>query len=384
MHILFILDYFPPYIWWIETLFNDVTDFCIKRWYIVTVITSRHDPKLFKIEKRKWITIYRIGSSRFTIIRQALRFALTHQTIIQSIDHIHTSTFTSALPARIISKIIKKPCTITVHEIYDTLRYHLKGKSAKLYIAFEHLLLRLKWDGIVTVSHYTQDMVQSIHHIPDKEILTIYNQIDTHFWNKEQRNIIYIKDSKRKYNLTNWMIWLFVGRLGNEKGLLYLIASLIEVIQIYKDFKLIIIAPKILEHYSTTIQKQIIIIQNQIKDNYLTDNIVWIDQVSSDRELRDWMSVADIGIVPSMSEWFCYTAVQMQAMWLSLIASKVWALPEVLDTGHTFVPYGKVKLLSDAIINLLDRKYEVKTSSELCHDIDYQAYCDLFERIKER
>jgi hypothetical protein len=96
------------------------------------------------------------------------------------------------------------------------------------------------------------------------------------------------------------------------------------------------------------------------------------------------MSVADIGIVPSMSEWFCYTAVQMQAMWLSLIASKVWALPEVLDTGHTFVPYGKVKLLSDAIINLLDRKYEVKTSSELCHDIDYQAYCDLFERIKER
>jgi glycosyltransferase involved in cell wall biosynthesis len=93
-----------------------------------------------------------------------------------------------------------------------------------------------------------------------------------------------------------------VGRLGNEKGLLYLIASLIEVIQIYKDFKLIIIAPKILEHYSTTIQKQIIIIQNQIKDNYLTDNIVWIDQVSSDRELRDWMSVADIGIVPSMSE----------------------------------------------------------------------------------
>ncbi len=381
MHLLFILDYFPPYIWWIETLFNDVTDFCIKKWYTVTVITSHHDSKLSIIEKRKWVIIYRIGSNRFTIIRQALRFGLTHRTLFQSIDHIHTSTFTSAIPARILSKFYKKSCTITIHEIYDTLRYHLKGNKAKIYITFERFLLWLKRDHIVAVSHYTKKMIQDIYNIPDANISTIYNQIDSYFWDRKRINTTYIKTLQEQYHLIDGKAALFMGRLGYEKGLPYLIESLIEVIKIEKDFKLIIIAPKIYSRYSKSIQHQITTIQKQIKDNYLINNIIRIDTVKNDEELRDLMGAVDIGIIPSMSEWFCYTAAQMQAMGLSLVASKVWALPEVLDAQHTFVSYGKVQELTDALISLIKEKSH-KVSPKLYHHINYQAYCDLFESFE--
>jgi glycosyltransferase involved in cell wall biosynthesis len=127
MHILFILDYFPPYIWGIETLFDDVTNFCVKEWNTVTVITSHHNKTLPKMEKRKWVYIYRIWKNRFTIIIKALIFWLLHKSLFQSIDHIHTSTFSSAIPAWVLSKIYKKTCTITIHELYDKLRYNEKN-----------------------------------------------------------------------------------------------------------------------------------------------------------------------------------------------------------------------------------------------------------------
>jgi glycosyltransferase involved in cell wall biosynthesis len=95
------------------------------------------------------------------------------------------------------------------------------------------------------------------------------------------------------------------------------------------------------------------------------------------------MATSDIGIIPSMSEWFCYTAVQMQAMWLPLIVSNVGALPEVLASYHTFVWYGKIKELSKAInkkLNLPLKKYESRGTDT---SIDYQTYYDLFEQYRK-
>ena len=125
-HTLFILDYFHPFIGGIETLFDDVTQFCSEQNMKITVLTSRHRSDLKKIEKRGNVLIYRVGRNRFTTLFSVLRFALQQRELIRSVDHIHTSTFTSAIPAWIISKISNKPVTITIHEIYDTLRYHLK------------------------------------------------------------------------------------------------------------------------------------------------------------------------------------------------------------------------------------------------------------------
>lgn len=370
---------FSPYIWWIETLFDDVTDFCVKKWYTATVLTSRHNQKLQQIEKRKGVTIYRIWKNRFTILWKVLRFWITHRSLFQSIDHIHTSTFTAAIPAWILSKSYKKPCTITIHEIYDILRYHLKWKKAALYIRFERLIVRLPWAHIVTVSNYTKSMIQDIYHLSDKSLSVIYNQIDSNFWNKDMVSHEDIQVLQNKYNLTDKKIGLFIGRLGYEKWLPYLIESLQKVIKTHHNFILVIIAPKTPYLYPKHIQHQIKTTKDHITNNNLHNSVLRIDPVEDNATLRLWMAISNIGIIPSMSEWFCYTAVQMQAMWLSLISSKVGALTEVLEPNHTFVWYGKIEALSNAIINTIN-SHPFHPKEQKKQSINYQQYLNLFSQ----
>ena len=386
MHILFILDYFHPYIWWIETLFDDVTSYWKDQWYQITVVTSHHDPKLQKIEKRNGITIYRVWKSRWNIIPTAIWFGIKKRSLLQWIDHIHTSTFAAALSGRILAKLYRKPCTITIHEIYHNLRKHLKKRAARIYKTYEYLICRLQWNRIITVSDYTRSMIQNIHHVPDHRICTIYNQIDKNFWSIKSTKTDQMKQLKEKYNLTGCVIGLFIGRLGYEKWLPYLIESLDYITKNHKNFRLIIVSPKTKKKYPPHIQEQIKQTEKQIKDNYLTKHIIRIDPVENDEILKEYMAIADIGIIPSMSEWFCYTAVQMEAMWLPLIVSNVWALPEVLSAQHTFIEYWDIPALSNALESAIKKdKEKNKIKTKLNHwTINFQEYYDIFESCKKQ
>jgi hypothetical protein len=94
------------------------------------------------------------------------------------------------------------------------------------------------------------------------------------------------------------------------------------------------------------------------------------------------MASSDVGVVPSMSEWFCYTAIQMQAMWLSLIASNVWALSEVLSPETTvFIPYGKIQDLYQALVDMSEKKHRTFLNISMdstSTSIDYKKYRKLF------
>lgn len=382
-HTLFILDYFYPFIGGIETLFDDVAKFCSEKNMKITVLTSRHHPDLRKIEKRDDITIYRVGRNRFTILFAVLWFALSNNQLIKTVNHIHTSTFTSSIPAWIIGKLWNIPVTITIHEIYNTLRYHLKGWKGRFYIRFEHLVCHLPRHTIVTVSQASKTSLQTTYpKLNNDTIVVILNQIDTTFWNREsvlQENQNTIK--KTHTIVESDKLFLFIGRLWYEKGLPYLIEAFSEIKNTDYQAKLIIIAPRTKQFYKKWIQNQIDSTLRQIKDNYLTNNIIRIDPVQDNIILKTWMSVCHIGIVPSMSEGFCYTAVQMQAMGLQIIASEVGALPEVLDQSTTlFVPYGKVQSLYEAFAQALDSKMKPSSIQQQQKIIDYTSYYNLFNK----
>ena len=145
-------------------------------------------------------------------------------------------------------------------------------------------------------------MIQRIHQIEDEKISVILNQIDRSVWDPRLVLAPDIQNLKIKYNLTDCKIGLFVGRLGYEKGLPYLIEAMHSVIESHPTFMLVMIAPKTSDRYSLAIQKLIKQTKNHIVDNNLDKYVLWLDPVSSDEELRLWMSVADMAVVPSMSE----------------------------------------------------------------------------------
>lgn len=382
-HTLFILDYFHPFIGGIETLFDDVTKFCSEKNMKITVLTSRHRSDLKKIEKRAHVTIYRVGRNRFTMLFSALLFSLRNREFIRSVDHIHTSTFTSAIPAWIIGKIYKKTVTITIHEIYNKLRYHLKGWKGRFYIRFEWLVCHLSWEKIITVSQASKETIQKIYpKLVDEKISVFLNQIDMNFWNAQSVTQDEQNSLRTAHNISQSdKLVLFIGRLWYEKWLPYLIEAFSEIKNTYPDTKLVIIAPQTKAKYDRWIQKQIETTLRQIKDNYLTNHIIRIDPVPSDDILKSWMSISHIGVVPSMSEWFCYTAVQMQAMGLWMIASEVAALPEVLNHDNTiFVPYGKIQQLKKALEISLTNQSMLKNQHKTSETINYSDYYNLFNQ----
>ena len=378
MHICLISDYFPPHIGGIEQLFGDLTEHFLKKWYKVTILTTHSTSR---IQQDSAFTLYHIGSSRKYFLFHLLYFGAKHRKLFQSFDHIHTTTFAAAIGGNILAKIYQKPITITIHEIYDLQRDYLKGSIVgRRYRLYEYILCQiLNRTHIITPSDFTKSRLQLIHHIPEDHITVIPNQIDYEFWSdkKEIENIeIYWNKKKDSFSLINKNSKIiFVWRLWKEKGLTWLLDSLPVVIGQIPNLILTIIAPKTPRIYNKKTQKQIFDTRKQIKDSRLQRHIRRIDPVSTIELLRKEINNNTIGIAPSLSEWFCYTAVHMEICNLNLVVSDIPTFHEVLmdDGRHTFVTWGQIESLSKAIIQQIqfpqkwtkeiDRKFEDSLSA---------------------
>lgn len=109
--------------------------------------------------------------------------------------------------------------TITIHEIYNSLRYHLKGNWGLFYLWYEYLLCHLPRAKIITVSQASKNFLQTTYpSLNNEKIQVILNQVDTNFWS--DRNV----DEQAKHNLLTHNkigpsdnVLLFIGRLGYEK-----------------------------------------------------------------------------------------------------------------------------------------------------------------------
>lgn len=238
---------------------------------------------------------------------------------------------------------------------------------------------------ITTVSYASKRMIlRQYPHLPPNHIQMIPNQIDTTRWSPDMIDPMSQEELRQRYQISSTVpIFLFVGRLGLEKGLPYILEALSYIDQ--QLFQLIIIAPRTISLYPSRIQSQIASIERQIKDNYLTSSIIWIDPVEHDEDLRLRMSLSNVGLIPSMSEGYCYMAVQMQSMGLDMIVSDLEVLHEVLsDSTPLFVPYGKVSDWKQALQNTVDdyvsqnQKSQSRPVSRLA--IDYRQYYDLWSQ----
>ena len=341
-HIILFVDYFTPHIWGIEKLFWDITKALIHQHYKISIITSHHNKLLPKEESDNNLTIYRVWSSRRDFRRYSLLWWIHQRKIIQSSTHIHTTTFTAALPARILGYMYHKKVSITIHEVYGEIRNILKWRYGIFYRLYEALLIRLPRDHIITPSQYTQQCILNLRPKLQVPLSVIYNQIDYQFRSKKewkQTSLI----QKRKLD------WIFIGRLWKEKWIETILEALPSIRQKIPTFRLHIV--------SDPSDKDKLMIDSTIKRLSIEKMIVWHNTIQDESLLRDLILSCTIGIVPSISEWFCYTAVQMEALWLPLIASRRGSLPEVLDHHTTiFIPYWDREALSKAVISFFQKE----------------------------
>lgn len=324
--ILFLLDYYSPHKWWIENVFEHLINWLLKKWYKITLITSCFQDKLKPYEKAWNLTIYRIWKWRKWFFFKWFMKACEVLRKNKNIKIIHSSSYTSAIPASILAKLFHKESIVTIHEIFGKLWKELKPRYSRwIFELFEWLMIKFPHDIYHCVSLYTLNSLRIKWWITDKKLHLIYNGVDDDFWDMKKVNKSEIDERKNKYWWNNSYLISYYWHAWKTKWIDLLVEAIPQILEENPDSKLLFnIIPSKRSEY---IVEQINSISKQLK----AKNRIQIFRGFSKDDLRIFVACADVIIAPSLAEWFGSVHSEACAMWKNLITSNLAAIPEVVS-----------------------------------------------------
>ena len=324
--ILFLLDYYSPHRWWIENVFEHLIDWLLEKWYKITLITSHFQNDLKEYEKAWNLTIHRVWKWRkwffFKWFIKACRVLRKNK----NIKIIHSSSYTSTIPASILAKLFHKKSVATIHEIFGKLWKELKPRySRRIFELFERLMIKFPHDIYHCVSLYTLNSLRVKWWISDKKLHLIYNGVDNDFWDMKKVKKSEIDERKNKYWWNDSYLISYYGHAGKTKWIDLLVEAIPQILKENPDAKLLFnIIPSKRSRY---IVERI----NAISKQIWAENRIQIFRGFSKEDLRIFVACADIIIAPSLAEWFGSVHSEACAMWKNLITSNLAAVPEVVS-----------------------------------------------------
>lgn len=384
-NILFILEYFLPHVWWSETLFDNVIRWLLNKWYSVTVLTSRYAQHLEKEETmiywEKSIQIIRVWSNRYDFMRYWLckAFSLTKK---QSFDLIQTATFNAALVAWVLRFIRNIPTVLHVHEIYGQLRYTFFGWKWFFYKLFERLIFQFSFDFYTCSSLYTKNSLRLQFGIPDKKLVTTYCWIDyalrntSTIWENEIQSI------RNQYSLQEKYVWLYFWRPWVAKWLLDYLHAIPYILEHIPDFKAFLIVPKNEQSRSGLIQSTIADddVTTLIENLQIKDAVLRIDSVPY-AELKNYIMMSDLVVLPTMVEWFWLAIAEVCALWKPLVTTNVWSVPEVVWWSVVLVEPANPKDIARGVVDVYHWRVMNIPEKKFLWEECVERFVNVYERI---
>ena len=341
--ILYLLDYYLPHAWGVETVFEQIISRSVEKGYQVIVLTSLYDPKLKKLEKQDNLRIIRTGKWRKSFIRSGFRRG-RELLKREKIDFIHTSTYWGAIPASLLGILFKKKVLITVHEIFGQLwKQYKPWRSARIYQVFEWLIFQLPYSIYHCVSLYTLNSLRIAYWIADEKLRLIYNGVDHNFWDRSKVSAAEKNTIREKYQLWTYFSLLYFWHTGISKGIDTLLEAVPELLAQSEDLQLIF--NFIPAQRDTEIKTRLSSLLEKLAPEVAKRVTVYNGLPKS--ELRALVSQVDGVIAPSLSEGFWSVHTETLALGRALITTAISSLPEVTG-GKTIMmrPWDKSSLLS--------------------------------------
>jgi len=262
------------------------------------------------------------------------------------VDLIHTQhAYPRSLSALLVGKALDMPVVVTIHASELTSMDSEIKTLRPLAVNICNVA-----DYVISVSQHTKEVAKRAG--VTNKIEVVYNGVDASFHGNYN-----VTDLKKRYNLINEKIILYVGWLIERKGPQILLEA---VTKLKKDnFKVFIIGP-----------------DHGLKDKLefyikkLNLNQVHLVGVVDDITLKKFYSLADIFVFPTITEdeGFGLVAVEAMASKTVVIGSKIAAIPEVVrdnESGFLFSP-GDSDDLAKKIDLLLEK-------DELLHKMKQKA-----------
>ena len=229
-------------------------------------------------------------------------------------DVIHAHdwlTFRAALRAKEISG---KPLIVHVHATEFDRAGGKSGNPMVHEIEYMGLLLA---DRILAVSQLTKDIIIREYDIPADKIEVVHNSIDIDAYSELDPNNAYHYLEKMKQN--GYRVVSNIGRLTVQKGLYNLMLAAKEVIARAPKTIFLIVGSG--EQYQELLQLS--------ADLGIAGNVVFTD-FQRGKRLRDAFAIADLFVMPSVSEPFGLTPLEAIIYGTPVLVSKQSGVSEVI------------------------------------------------------
>lgn len=286
MNVLLVSDTYKPQINGVVTAL-DIQVNSLKKHKINTTLLV---PGLKKFNDKHILTASTLPNPLFTDYKIPTFFSLKNLYKIKklNIDIIHTHTpFQLGVYAIMLSKILKVPIVHTYHTYFEEYMHYVKisQKTGKVIVHLYSKWYCNQMDHVIAPSPFMESKLQSYQ--IDKKITTIPSGYDLKkFTEKKGANW------RKKYKIpVNAKVLLYVGRMGKEKNLYFLINIFQKLKNNYKNIFLILTGDGT--------EKQRLL--KYINKYHLSDSIKMTGFIPYE-DIHNIYNIGDIFIFPSKTE----------------------------------------------------------------------------------
>ncbi len=225
---------------------------------------------------------------------------------------------------------------VTTH--HNWLRWHWR---LRLYCLLDSLWIRF-FDRIITVSDETKEELLR-YRIPKAKIRVIDNGIDMDRFGREMQ----VGRIKKELGLhESSKVVGTIGRLGDEKGQIYLLRAAEGIVGRDGSVRFLIVGDGPLREY----------LKGETAKLGIADRVLF---TGYRQDIPELLSVMDLFVLPSLKEALPMVLLEALAARKAVIATKVGAIPKVVHNGNgTLVEPGDAVGLQEAILNLLASEEE--------------------------
>jgi glycosyltransferase involved in cell wall biosynthesis len=339
--VLFVLEYFPPHIGGVETLFRNLTTGLVRRGLQVTVVTLRL-PGTPREETMDGVTVRRVAVPmrlrRYTFMAAALPLASREAA---RADVLHTTTYNAPVPAFLAGRLRGRPVVMTVHEVFGKQWNALVGMHPLMgypFRAYERALMHLPIAHFIADSDFTRGRLIGLMGVDPARATTVYPALDHEPWDPARH---------RPHPATRALgrfVYLYFGRPGLSKGVEYLVRAAATVKREVPDSRLVmILADDPADHYARLLA--------EVRAAGLSGHVVVLDPVPR-AELPSHLLAADCVVVPSVSEGFGYSALEAATLGRPVVATSGHSVEEILGGAVRLVPPRDPDALAAAIVDV--------------------------------
>ncbi len=262
--------------------------------------------------------------------------------------HAHSYSYFPTYTSALVRVFKERPLVLTTHQPPTETAF----KSKLLMKVYNRSLGRLslrRADMIIAVTRLEADFLVKVAGADPNKITVIPEGVDLNLF----------KPKTDKLEPEN--IILFVGRIAQEKGLIYLIKAVPRVTKVFPSISVLIIGED--QGIQENLMKAIENLRVGKKIHFLGPKFGY--------ELARTYRKARIFVLPSIYETFGLAILEAMASGLPVVATRVGGIPELVDDGsngmlvsprsHEALAEAIIKLLSDPDLSLdISKRNQVK------------------------